>query len=157
MELKIKTNFSFGKLERQMPKIIREYLSDYAKGTEEGSKNNIDKGLNPPLKKSTIEIRKTKDIAGSKPLKASGKLYNSIKSNKVGNKLFFLEYGQYHREGFTPKKIPVLKAHTPDKVIFVNNNKGIKVPARDFIGILDETRNKIAKIFRDKVVKALKK
>lgn len=155
MEIKTKVNFDFGKLGRQIPKIIKEYVSDYAKGTEEGSKSNIDKGLTPSLRKSTIEIRKIKEISGQKPLKASGSLYNSIKSNRGGNKLSFFKYGQYHREGFTPKKIPLTTKNK--KVKFVNNNKGIKVPARDFIGILDQTRNNIAKVFRKKVTTALKK
>ncbi len=153
MELKIKLNFDFGKLARQMPKVIREYKTEYAQGTAEGSKKNIDNGLSPSLEKSTKEIRKLKNVSGTKPLKASGDLYNSIKSNS--SQLKFLKYGQYHREGFTPKKIPTKIKN--NKFFLVNNKQGISVPARDFIGITDKTRNKINKDFRMKVKKSLKK
>ena len=136
-----------------MPKIIEQYKSAYAKGTEEGSKASIDLGLKPSLENSTKDIRKAEGISGVKPLKASGNLYNSIKSNS--NELKFLKYGQYHREGFVPKKIPTKVKN--NKYFFVNNNKNISVPARDFVNILDKTRNTINKDFRDMVKKALKK
>ena len=153
MKLKIKTNFSFAKLGRQMPKIVREYITEYAKGTEKGSKSNIDKGLTPSLKTSTREIRKLRNVSGNKPLKATGNLYNSIKSNS--SQLKFAEYGQYHREGFTPKKIQTKIKN--NKFFLVNNKQGIQVPPREFVGILDGTRNKINKDFRMKVKKFLKK
>lgn len=153
MKITIKTNFDFGKLAREMPKIIREYKTEYAKGTEEGSKQNIDKGLKPNLKTSTLEIRKARKVSGNKPLKATGALYNSIKSNS--SQLKFLQYGQYHREGYIPKKVP-LKVKN-DKVLFINNKKNIPVPARDFVGITDITRNNINKDFRSKVKRSLKK
>ena len=153
MKITIKTNFDFGKLAREMPKIIREYKTEYAKGTEEGSKQNIDKGLKPNLKTSTLEVRKARKVSGKKPLKATGALYNSIKSNS--SQLKFLQYGQYHREGYTPKKVP-LKVKN-DKVLFINNKKNIPVPARDFVGITDITRNNINKDFRLKVKRSLKK
>lgn len=153
MKLEVKVNFDFGKLSRNMPKIIREYVTEYAKGTEEGSKSNIDKGIAPALKDSTKDIRKLRKVSGAKPLKATGALYNSIKSSS--SKIQFLKYGQYHREGFTPKKIPTKVKD--NKVFFVNNKNNISVPARDFVGILNNTRNKISKNFRDKVKRALKK
>lgn len=157
MKITIKTNFDFGKLAREMPKIIREYKTEYAKGTEEGSKQNIDKGLQPNLKTSTLEVRKARKISGKKPLKATGALYNSIKSNS--SQLKFLEYGQYHREGYTPKKVPYkpITKIKNDKILFVNNKKSIAVPARDFVGITDTTRNNINKDFRSKVKRSLKK
>ena len=131
MKLEVKVNFDFGKLSRNMPKIVREYVTEYAKGTEEGSKSNIDKGIAPALKDSTKDIRKLRKVSGAKPLKATGALYNSIKSSS--SKIQFLEYGQYHREGFTPKKIPTKVKD--NKVFFVNNKNNISVPARDFVGI----------------------
>jgi len=153
MKLKITTNFNFGKLAREMPKIIREYKTEYAKGIEKGSKNKIDRGMLPKLEDSTKEIRKLRSISGNKPLKATGNLYNSIKSGV--DVVQFLKYGQYHREGFVPEKIPVKTKNK--KILFVNNKKNISVPSRDFLGILDETRNNINKNFRIKVVKSLKK
>lgn len=153
MKLTIKTNFDFGKLADQMPKIFREYKTEYAKGTEQGSKENIDKGLKPVLRESTKQIRKARDISSVQPLKASGNLYNSIKSNS--SQLKFLKYGQYHREGFTPKKIPT-KVNN-NNFFLVNNKKNISVPARDFVGITNKTRNKINSDFRKKVKLSLKK
>ena len=153
MELKVKVNFSFSKLAKQMPKIIKEYKAEYAKGTESGSKANIDRGLNPKLEDSTKDIRKARGISGVTPLKASGNLYKSIKSNR--SELKFLKYGQYHRDGFVPEKIPTKVKN--NKYFFVNNNKNISVPARDFVGILDKIRNTINKDFREKVKRALKK
>lgn len=153
MKLTIKTNFDFGKLADHMPKIFKEYEAEYAKGTEQGSKENIDKGLQPALEESTKQIRKVRSISSVQPLKASGDLYNSIKSNN--SQLKFLEYGQYHREGFTPKKIPTKVEN--NKFFLVNNKNSISVPARDFIGITNETRNKINSDFRKKVKQSLKK
>ena len=153
MKLTIKTNFDFGKLADQMPKILREYEAEYAKGTEQGSKENIDKGLKPDLRESTKQIRKVRSVSNAQPLKASGALYNSIKSNS--SQLEFLKYGQYHREGFTPKKIPTKVKN--NKFFLVNNKNNISVPARDFVGITDKTRNKINSDFRKKVKQSLKK
>ena len=99
MKIKIKTNFDFGKLSNNMPNIISDYLSGYAKGTEIGSKQNIDNGLED-IKESTKEWRRSKGYPEFPPLKASGKMYNSIKSNK--NKLNMMDYGVWHDRGEVP-------------------------------------------------------
>ena len=103
MKLKIKTNFDFGKLSNKMPTIINDYLSGYARGTETGSKQNIDNGL-ADIKDSTKKWRRSKGYPEHPPLKASGKMYNSIKADK--NKLKILDYGKWHDEG----KVPTTKA-----------------------------------------------
>ena len=61
MKLKIKTNFDFGKLSNKMPTIINDYLSGYARGTETGSKQNIDNGL-AAIKDSTKKWRRSKSV-----------------------------------------------------------------------------------------------
>ena len=99
MKLKIKTNFDFGKLSSKMPSIINDYLSGYAQGTEVGSRQNIDSGL-ADIKDATKKWRRSKGYPEYPPLKASGKMYNSIKANK--NRLKILDYGQWHHEGEVP-------------------------------------------------------
>ena len=129
MKLRIEVNYSFGKLGRAMPKIIKEYLNEYAQGTETGSKQNIDKGLSP-IKSSTKKWRKSKGYPESPPLKASGKLYNSIKANK--NTMDIVQYGVWHNNGEVPT-----------------------TQARPFISTDDRTRNKINADFRKKTKQAV--
>mgnify|MGYP003133018398 CR=1 FL=1 len=129
MKLRIEVNYSFGKLGRAMPKIIKEYLNEYAQGTETGSKQNIDKGL-PAIKSSTKKWRKSKGYPESPPLKASGKLYNSIKANK--NTMDIVQYGVWHHNGEVPT-----------------------TQARPFISTDDRTRNKINADFRRKTKQAV--
>jgi len=129
MKLRIEVNYSFGKLGRAMPKIIKEYLSEYALGTEKGSKANIDRGL-ADITNATKAWRKSKGYPQSPPLKASGKMYSSIKANQ--NKLDILQYGKWHNDGAVPT-----------------------TQARPFISTDDKTRNKINADFRKKTKKEL--
>ena len=80
MQAKVKINFSFAKLASALPKILDKTLSRYARSSAKGAKANIDKGVRPPLKQSTIDIRKGKGITGTKPLFETGNLHRSIKS-----------------------------------------------------------------------------
>jgi hypothetical protein len=129
MKLRIEVNYSFGKLGRAMPKIIKEYLNEYALGTEKGSKANIDRGLED-IEDSTKAWRKSQGYPDFPPLKASGKMYNSIKANQ--NKLDILQYGKWHNDGAVPT-----------------------TKARPFISTDDRTRNKINADFRKKTKEAL--
>ena len=158
MKLQIKTTFDFGKLERQMPKIIEKHMRRAGRSSAQGAKENISKGLSPPLKKSTIEIRKARKTGGTKPLFETGSLFNSIKSTKAG--LEMNRYGIYHQRGFTPKKIPYVLGQVSKKrdiIAFANNTSGIKVPARPFIFPSERTILKSFDAFRKDVRKALKK
>ena len=153
MNLQLKMNFNFNKLNRNLNKIIKSSIFDIAKDAEEESKKAIDSGLTPPLKKSTIALRKWKNekgIAsgtGTKPLKFTGALYNSIKATKDG--LEMLKYGIYHNQkgGFKPKNIPEYHGMTP-------NLLGIKVPQRRFI-IAKEQRKETVKRFKRRFMKNL--
>ena len=129
MKLRIEVNYSFGKMGKAMPKIIKEYLNEYAQGTEMGSKQNIDKGL-PEIKRSTKSWRRSKGYPETPPLKASGKMYNSIKANQ--NTMEILQYGKWHNDGAVPT-----------------------TQARPFISTDDKTRNKINADFRKKTKEAL--
>tara|TARA_R100000664_G_scaffold8690_1_gene14347 strand:+ start:1056 stop:1520 length:465 start_codon:yes stop_codon:yes gene_type:complete len=145
-------NFSFNKLNRNLNKIIKSSIFDIAKDSEKQSKKAIDSGLTPPLAKSTISIRRWKNkkgIAsgtGTKPLKFTGALYNSIKATKEG--LEMLKYGIYHNRkgGFKPKKIPTYKG--------MAEIGGITVPQRRFI-IAKEQRKETVKRFKRRFMKNL--
>lgn len=97
MKLETKVNFDFNKLANQMPKIIEKTMQGYARSAEQGSKESIDKGVSPALKRSTIQRRKRRGTGGSKPLFETGELYRSIKGTSEGLEL--KEYGYLHHIG----------------------------------------------------------
>ena len=148
MKLKIKTNFSFPKLSSKISKIIEKHTQRTARSSAQGARENIEKGVSPPLKQSTIDIRKltrwgkkTKiATGGTKPLFETGSLFRSIKGTSEG--LEMNEYGKFHHEGFT---------HTNFK------NQTITVPDRPFISPSKKTILKSEKAFKKDIDKALKK
>ena len=139
MKLQIRTTFDFGKLARQMPKILEKHTQRTARSSATGAREAIDKGVRPPLEKPTIERRKYKvkvatggygQGGGSKPLFHTGTLYRSIKGTSEGLEMW--DYGLYHHEG-----------------------KG--VPTRPFIQPSERTILKSFDAFRKDLRKALKK
>ena len=133
MKLKIKTNFSFNKLAKQMPDVINNYLKGYAKDSVKGTRNNIDRRIGndgTPLKLGRGSYRE-----GKKALFNTGKMYKTLKSK--GNALSIKEYGFKHHKGQYP-----VKADTNVK---------------DFIGTTEGNKKKIDKEFIKNVNKALKK
>ena len=158
MKLEIKSNFSFSKLASSLPKILNKHTRRMARSSAQGAKENIDKGLSPPLKKSTLEIRKFRGTGGSKPLFETGRLKRSIKSTKDGIQM--VEYGIYHHKGFTPKKIPFQFGQVSKKrdfLAFAHNKKGIKVPARPFIFPSQKTILKSIDAFKKDLRKGMRK
>ena len=162
MKISAKTNFSFEKLASALPNMISEIIQDTVKSSAKESRNAIKSGVNPPLEDSTIAVRKLRGISGNTPLLATGNLYNSIRANE--DKLEFVRYGKYHREGFIPKYIPAVnkfgEPYISDRagnslggVAMMPNIKGINVPPRNFarIGKLK------TKDFQNKIIKALRK
>jgi phage gpG-like protein len=127
MKLKISVGVDFGKLANEMPKLIETTLLDYAQDSAKGSKENIDKGVKPPLGQVTKDIRKGRTQPTSPPLKATGALYNSIKATNKGVEM--LRYGILHEEGF----MTASKSMIPNK----------QVKARPFIS---PTKNGFKKI-----------
>jgi len=140
MQAKVKINFSFAKLASALPKILDKTLSRYARSSAKGAKANIDKGVSPPLKQSTIDIRKSKGITGTKPLFETGNLHRSIKAKDKA--ILMADYGFKHHKGFI----------TGSSAVF----KGVKVPARPFIEpdkkailtVIDAFKKDINKNFR---------
>tara|TARA_B100002019_G_C20748625_1_gene347431 strand:- start:23 stop:424 length:402 start_codon:yes stop_codon:yes gene_type:complete len=117
MDIKVSVNFDFGKLEKEMPKIIEKTTQRYARSAEKGSKESIDKGVTPKLSPKTIERRKRRKTGGSKPLFETGALYRSIKGSSEGLKM--LKYGYLHHTGD-------LKAGTPKREFITISKKEIK-------------------------------
>jgi len=160
MKLEIKSNFSFSKLASNISSILDKQSNRISKGSAQDARENIDKGLSPPLKKSTLSIRDIRNIEGSKPLYATGRLYKSIKDTKDGIQM--MKYGLYHHKGFTPKKIPFalkyLDWDVADKMLgYANNKKGIRVPARPFLFPSQKTILKSIDAFKRDLRKGMRK
>ena len=142
MKVKISVSYNAGKLASQMPKIVEKYMQRYGRSAEKGSKEAIDKGLKPPLAQFTIEHRKNKGQGGSKPLFATGNLYNSIKSTSDGQfgGLQIAKYGLDHQTGYK------------------NPWEGFRdVPKRPFIGIEKDKKVKVFNLLKKDIRKAFKK
>ena len=140
MKLKIKTNYSFSKLNSKIDKIINKSLNEFAQKTEEGSKSKIDRGLRR-LRPVTVKIRKHREQPIKPALKASGELYKSIKHQ--GDTLEMLFYGKLHNDGFTTGK----KSIIPNK----------KIEPRPFISATLKARKEIKNNLAKTINKALKK
>ena len=117
MKLEVKVNFDFGKLEREMPKIIHNYLNRAASNTGKGARENIDSGNLPPLKEITLKLRRMRGISGDKPLYATGEMYKSIKPVEGG--LSLQDGATWHHMGLNrPKRffIEELEADKKDNL-----------------------------------------
>ena len=127
MKLQITTNFSFEKLATKIPDLLRKYSSDYAKGAETGTRENI---------RGQALTSFTAKIQNRKPLIKTGKMKKSLKSNN--DTLSILEYGYKHNEGLWDNLRPATNV-------------------KDFIGITKSLEEVINKKFIDNLNKALKK
>jgi len=141
MKLEISVNFDFNKLDNKIDDLIDDYVAGYITDSAEATKDAIDKGLTPKLKNSTIEIRKRRGHPTAPPLKATGKLYRSIKQNK--DSLEMVNYGVLHHNGYDT---------TPNR--FMKESK--KVPARKFITTTTKNKDVLDKKFTENLRKALR-
>ena len=131
-----KITYDAGKLGRAIPKIIEKYFQSAYRSSAKGAKERIDKGLSPPLRKSTIAIRKIRDTGGTKPLYETGSLHRSIKGTSEGIEMN--HYGIHHHRGFRSKKF---KARVPARPFIMPSEKDI-TPA------LETLRKEIRKAFK---------
>ena len=103
------------------------------------------------LKRSTQRVRKLRGHNVSKPLYASGALYESIKPAKGGVEV--IDYGVHQANGFVPDNVPARnKMNRPyvdskmkkseGNVALKKNTKGIVVPARNFLTLPSEFAEK---------------
>ena len=106
VKLKVRSNFSFTKLAKEMPGILEKYASTTGQGSAKNIKTSLEKGSYQSLEKSTIDIRRRgrSPSAGfmktnsTKPLIHTGSLRNSIRVDKDGIKM--KHYGKYQNDGF---------------------------------------------------------
>ena len=124
MKLKITSNFSFGKLADSLPKIIEKHMQRTGRSSAEGARENISKGVSPPLKQSTINRRKARGTGGSKPLFETGDLFRSIKGTSEG--LEMNEYGLYHHKGHRAGHFPPRPFIFPSKKTILNLKTHLK-------------------------------
>ena len=75
MKLEVKVNFDFGKLANAIPEFIKQYTSDYATESAEGSKAIIDSGALQPLGVVAQKMRKNEGFPVAPPLKKTGKTF----------------------------------------------------------------------------------
>ena len=97
MKLQIRTTFDFGRLARQMPKILEKHTQRTARSSATGAREAIERGVSPKLEQSTLDRRKRAGTGGSKPLFETGALHRSIRGTSEG--LEMNTYGLYHHQG----------------------------------------------------------
>tara|TARA_E500000305_G_scaffold53694_1_gene42847 strand:- start:308 stop:757 length:450 start_codon:yes stop_codon:yes gene_type:complete len=127
MSFTIKTDFSFDKLAKSLPNIVKEVKKDSGKATATQSKKNIDRETHKkPLSNTTIESRERGDhpsgrkitTRSKRPLKWSNELYDSIKGTDKG--ITLRKYGYAHHLGDAKNQ-------------FLNTSVVIPRPERPFI------------------------
>ena len=155
--VQVKVTYDAGKLLKRIPKIITNYCGRYARSSVTGAKENIDKGVVPPLRDITIDIRKKRNITGTKPLYETGALHRSIKWKKDGVQM--LKYGIYHQEGYKIKKnsftdFYYIKTKKEGKATQL---AGKAVPARPFLFPSQKTILKSFDAFKKYIRKGMRK
>ena len=119
------STYSFAKLNRSVPKIIRESVDNIGKLAEKVMKGNIDTANYPELTKFTKKQRrkgigwagkKVKATTSTVPLRQTDSLYNSLTYTKKDQTIKMNAYGKMHHKGFT-------------------NMSGLKVPPRPFMDL----------------------
>ena len=103
MKIKFDITYDAGKLQKEMPKMIRKYLNDSITSLGKGSKKAIRGGNFQPISDFTKFVREEglsghhgQQTSSDKPLRHSGELLRSIKVSKRDKSLEFNEYGMYH-------------------------------------------------------------
>ena len=143
MRVVIETNFSFPNLLKKYRKLQKKASTNLYKAAAKQAKQKIKSGSLRPLEKSTIELRKRDGIKGIKPLRATGRLFRSIKGNSKG--FHVIEYGKIHNDGFT----------TSTSSNFIENFRGKKVDPRPFIEPDEDIQKKYEEEVMDAIDKAL--
>ena len=145
-QIEAKVTYDAGRLAKEMPKMIKKLLIDYTTQTGRNVKSNIFEGkVKPSLSQTTKDIRRKRGQAGSPPLLASGKLFNSIKVKKGKNtaSISMFLYGALHNKGYNTASNSMI----PRK----------KVPKRQFITPKKGTFDKLVKDFGKDLSKHFKK
>ena len=104
MKIEFEITYDAGKLAKQMPKIIKDFLGNSALAFEVGSKKAIEAGNFDKIGEFTKIARKEglspnakfKKTGSTKPLRHTDKLLKSIKALPKSRTLKFNEYGRHH-------------------------------------------------------------
>ena len=134
-QIRAKITYDAGKLAKMMPKMLKGVMKRYAIKTSDDMKGNINSTLSPPLSEITLKIRKQRGISGTKPLYATGKLYNSIKlkETKKSAKISLFLYGVLHHKGFnTDPKSMIPRKHVPKRPWIIPKKGTVKKIIKDF-------------------------
>jgi len=138
--------------DKEMVKKVIGKEEDYTSLLAEEMKKVIKDGnVLRTLRDSTEQVRRLRGHNVTKPLFASGALYDSIKATKNG--VSFLDYGAEQIRGFTPKYVP--GRNIEEKLSFKLNKNGIPVEGRNFTVSVNNKR--VAEQIRKKVSKNLPK
>ena len=146
------STYSFAKLNRSAPKIIRESVDGLGKVGENILKQRIDSKLRPLTEYTKLQRRKgigwnkkkVPSTSDDTPLKQTGSLYKSLTYIKKHQAIKMNAYGKEHNDGF-------------------ENLSGIKVEPRPFLGLEDDNTFKTTglavatKSIKRKLNKAFKK
>ena len=180
MRVEFEITYDAGKLAKQMPKIIKDFLGNAALAFEVGSKKAIESGNFKPIGEFT-KIAREKGLspnAGKKgfaktgstrPLQHSKELLNSIKALPKSQTLKFNEYGRHHLgKGVITARGAVdiggikEKSGTAYKIVknrfsSYHNTVGKNVPVRYWLKYDEETGKSGLKIFKSRMRGAFRK
>jgi len=131
-------DFDFGKLKKDMKKIMKDSLEVAGDDVVQQLKDNItkQKHFSRGIKDSTKSIRRMRGTGlHFKPLQDTGKLLKSIKKTKKG--ITSLSYGEEQHNGFTLKpnykgKFGFYVGKKPKKLVLLKGDS-LKIPARPWI------------------------
>ena len=135
MQLKIRSNFSFAKLARQLPGLIEKHSSVAGVGAAKGIKTALEAGKFERLRPSTIDIRRKGGspnagfmaTTSTKPLIHTGSLRNSIRVDKEGIKMH--EYGKFQNDGYiTSSKSMIGDSYRVPPRPFITQGLAIETP-----------------------------
>ena len=132
----IKINFSFGKLLRNLDKILEENMNKRKNLFAGGAKEIIRSGKLRKNTKGTLALRKKGVAKGGKssstlPLIHTGNLLNSIKTTEKG--VEFAKYGENHLSNFIIRENKWTKKFVPNAIMKV-------VKKRNFLPITPKGR-----------------
>ena len=180
MRVEFEITYDAGKLAKEMPKIIKNFLGNSALAFEVGSKKSIKAGNFKPIGEFT-KVAREKGLSpnagkkgfaktgSTKPLQHSKELLKSIKALPKSQILKFNEYGRYHLgKGIITAKGAVdiggikEKSGTAYKIAknnfsIYNNIVGKDVPVRYWLKYDEETGKSGLKIFKSRMRGAFRK
>lgn len=172
MKIEFEITYDAGKLQKAMPKMIREYMNGALGSLFKGSKEAIKSGKLEKLKQSTLDIRANGTSPNSgysktnskHPLRHTRRLFQSIKMYKKDKELEFMKYGIYHtgvNENMN-KTLDEFESEAGRKtgIAYKTSEKSMIpnkiVPIRDWLRF-DKTINTIKKTFFETLDKSFKK